>query len=73
MERSHDRPILVIQLELIEEDINYFTNHALTCKFMGIQVPLLSLESWAHQTWSLEDEMEVMMLEITILWWFSSV
>ena len=33
---SHDRPILVIPPADVMEDIDYWTKHALICKFLGI-------------------------------------
>ena len=34
--RSHDHPILVIPPTDVMEDIDYWTKHALICKFLGI-------------------------------------
>lgn len=48
MERSHDRLLLVIQLDSVEEDVKYSMNHVLIYKFMGIRVYLPFLESWAR-------------------------
>lgn len=45
--KSEDRPVLVIQSDIVEEDINYLSNHALFYNFLGIQVFLPFLELWA--------------------------
>lgn len=62
LECCEERPKLVIPLEMIAEDIDYYSKHALLCKFMGMQVYLQFLESWAQRTWMPEGEMEVMLL-----------
>ena len=36
LERSKDRPVLVIQLEKISKDVEYWGKHALIYKFLGI-------------------------------------
>ena len=43
--RSQDRPVLVIPLEAVIEDVDYFATHALTCKFLGIRISLSALEA----------------------------
>ena len=34
LERSDDRPMLIIQSEQISEDVEYWGKHALICKFL---------------------------------------
>lgn len=48
--KSDNWPIVEIQPEAIVDDINYLSKHALICKFLGIQVSLSFLESWARHT-----------------------
>lgn len=48
---SHDRPILVIPPMTVMEDIEYWTKHALICKFLGIWISLSALEAWIHCSW----------------------
>ena len=49
--RTHDRPVLVIPTVDVMEDIEYWTKHALICKFLGIQISLSALEAWIHCSW----------------------
>ena len=44
--RAQDRPVLVIPLDLVEEDVSYWSRHALIYKFLGICIPLSTLEAW---------------------------
>ena len=45
LERSDDRPVLIIQPEQISEDVEYLGKHALICKFLGLRLSLPVLES----------------------------
>ena len=49
--RSHDFPVLVIPPADVMEDIDYWTKHALICKFLGIRISLSSLEAWIRRSW----------------------
>ena len=44
--RAQDCPVLVIPPDLVEEDVSYWSRHALICKFLGIHIPLSTLEAW---------------------------
>ena len=59
--RSHDRPVLVIPPADVMEDIEYWTKHALICKFLGIRISLSALEAWIHRSWQVEGDMEIML------------
>ena len=61
LERSNDRPVLVIQPEQIFEDVEYWGKHALICNFLGLQLSLPVLESWASRIWNLEGDMEILL------------
>ena len=61
LERSDDRPVLIIQPEQISEDVEYWGKHALICKFLGLRLSLPMLESWAHQIWNPEGDMEILL------------
>ena len=43
--QSKDCPILVIPPEAMKEDIEYWTKHALICKFLGVCISLSALET----------------------------
>ena len=43
--RAQDHPILVIPLDLVKEDESYWSRHALIYKFLGICIPLSTLEA----------------------------
>ena len=60
--RSHDRPVLVIPPADVMEDIEYWTKHALICKFLGIQIFLSALETWIRHSWQVEGDMEIMLV-----------
>ena len=62
LEKCKERPKLVIPVAMIAEDVEYFSNHSLYCKFLGLRVSLQFLEAWARRTWELEGEMEIMLL-----------
>ena len=62
LERCKERPKLVIPVEMIAEDVEYYSQHSLYCKFLGMKVSLQFLEVWARRTWELEGEMEIMLL-----------
>ena len=59
---SHDRPVLVIPLVDVMEDIEYCTKHALICKFLGIRISLSSLEAWIRRSWQVEGDMQIMLV-----------
>ena len=59
--RSHDRPVLVIPPADVMEDIEYWTKHALICKFLGIWIFLSTLEAWICRSWQVEGDMEIML------------
>ncbi|XP_059076363.1 uncharacterized protein LOC131875739 [Cryptomeria japonica] len=61
LERSEDRPILIIQPEQVSEDVDYWCNHALICKFLGLRLSLPVLESWARRVWNPEGDMEIIL------------
>ncbi|XP_057862719.1 uncharacterized protein LOC131071037 [Cryptomeria japonica] len=61
LERSEDRPILIIQPEQVSEDVDYWCNHALICKFLGLHLSLPVLESWARRVWNPEGDMEIIL------------
>ena len=44
--RAQDRSILVIPPYLGKEDVSYWSRHALIYKFIGIRIPLSTLEAW---------------------------
>ena len=62
LERSDDRPVLVIQPEIISEDVEYWGKHALICKFLGLRLSLPVLESWVHRIWHPEGDMEILLV-----------
>ena len=61
LQRVEDRPILVIQPEQVSEDVEYWSNHALICKFLGLRLSLPVLKSWVHQMWNPEGDMEILL------------
>ena len=61
LERSDDRPVLVIQPEQISKDVEYWGKHALIYKFLGLPLSLPVLESWAHRNWNPEGDMEILL------------
>lgn len=61
LQRSEDQPVLIIQLEQFLEDVEYWSNHALICKFLGLCLSLPVLESWAHRVWNPEGDMEILL------------
>ena len=61
LQRAEDRPILIIQPEQVSEDVEYWSNHALICKFLGLRLSLPVLESWARRIWNPEGDMEVLL------------
>ncbi|XP_059076623.1 uncharacterized protein LOC131875916 [Cryptomeria japonica] len=58
--RSPDRPVLVISPESVQEDIAYWSQHVLICKFLGIRIPLSALESWIRRTWHVEGDFDLL-------------
>ena len=52
---------MVIQPEQVLEDVKYWRNHALICKFMGLHLSLPMLDSWARRVWNLEGDMEILL------------
>ena len=46
LRRNHDRLVLVVPPALVEEDVSYWSRHALIYKFLGIHIPLSTLEAW---------------------------
>ena len=61
LQKAEVRPILVIQPEQVSEDVEYWRNHALICKFLGLRLSLPVLDSWARQVWNPEGEMEILL------------
>ena len=61
LERYEDRPVLVIQPEQISEDVEYWKNHALICKFLGLRLSLPVLDSWVRRVWNPEGNMEIVL------------
>ena len=59
--RAQDRPVLVIPPNLVEEDVSYWSRHALICKFLGIRIPLSTLEAWIQHSWQIEGDMDIML------------
>ena len=49
--RAQDHTVLVIPPELVEEDVSYWSRHALICKFLGIRIPLSTLKAWIRRSW----------------------
>lgn len=49
-------------MEMLADDIEYYSRHSFYCKFMGLRVLLQFLESWAQRTWMSEGEMEIRLL-----------
>ena len=47
---------------MIADDVNYYLQHSLYCKFLGMRVSSQFLEVWAQRTWELEGEMEIILL-----------
>ena len=45
--RTQDCAVLVIPPDLVEEDVSYWSRHALICKFLGIHIPFSTLEAWS--------------------------
>ncbi|XP_059076672.1 uncharacterized protein LOC131875950 [Cryptomeria japonica] len=62
LERCKERLKLVIPMELLADDIEYYSKHSFYCKFMGLRISLQFLESWAQRTWQPEGEMEIRLL-----------
>ncbi|XP_057871389.2 uncharacterized protein LOC131077832 [Cryptomeria japonica] len=61
LERSEDRPVLVIQPKQVLEDVDYWGKHSLICKFLGLRLSLPVLESWARRVWKPEGDMEILL------------
>ncbi|XP_059065981.1 uncharacterized protein LOC131857427 [Cryptomeria japonica] len=61
LERSEDRPVLVIQPEQVSKDVDYWCRHALICKFLGLRLSLPVLESWARRVWNPEGDLEILL------------
>lgn len=51
-----------IPLEMIAEDVEYFSKHSLYYKFLGMRVSLQFLENWAQRTWAPDGEMGIRLL-----------
>ncbi|XP_059068347.1 uncharacterized protein LOC131858890 [Cryptomeria japonica] len=62
LERCKERPKVVVPVEMIADDVEYYSHHSLYCKFLGMRVSLQFLEVWAQRTWEPEGEMEIMLL-----------
>ena len=62
LERCKEREKLVVLVEMIMEDVEYYSHHSLYCKFLGMRVSLQFLEVWTRRTWEPEGEMEIMLL-----------
>ncbi len=60
LQRAKDQPVLVIQPEQVLEDVEYWSNHALICKFLGLQLSFPVLDSWARRVWNLKGDMEIL-------------
>lgn len=61
LERTQERPVLVVQSESIAEDIEYYCNHVLICKFLGMRVSLAFLDNWIRKTWNPEGDFDILM------------
>ena len=61
LQKAEVRPILVIQPEQVSEDVEYWRNHALICKFLGLRLSLPVLDSWARRVWNPEGDMEILL------------
>ena len=59
--RTQDCPVLVIFPNLVEEDVSYWSRHALICKFLGIHIPLSTLEAWIRRSWQIEGDLDIML------------
>ena len=59
--RAQDPPVLVIPPNLVKEDVSYWSRHALIYKFLGICIPLSTLEAWIHRSWQIEGDMDIML------------
>lgn len=47
LERCKERPNVVILMEMLAEDIDYYSRHSLYCKFLDLKISLQFLETWA--------------------------
>ena len=61
LQKAEIRPILVIQPEQVLEDVEYWSNHALICKFLGLCHSFPMLDSCARQVWNPEGDMEILL------------
>jgi hypothetical protein len=61
LQKAEVRPILLIQPEQVSEDVEYWRNHALICKFLGLRLSLPVLDSWARRVWNPEGDMEILL------------
>ena len=50
LERCKERPKLVVPVEMIADDVEYYSHHSLYCKFLGMRASMQFLEAW---TWRL--------------------
>ena len=60
LQKAEVQLILVIQPEQVSEDVEYWNNHALICKFLGLRLSLPVLDSWARRVWNPEGDMEIL-------------
>jgi hypothetical protein len=60
LQKAEVHPILVVQPEQVSEDVEYWSNHALICKFLGLRLSLPVLDSWARRVWNPEGDMEIL-------------
>ena len=61
LRKGEVRPVLVIPPEQVSEDVEYWSNHALICKFLGLRLSLPVLDSWARRVWNPEGDMEILL------------
>lgn len=54
--RAQMRLVVVIQMEVVAEDLEYYNKHVLIYKFMGMRVFLRFLDPWIWQTWNLKGD-----------------
>ncbi|XP_057849635.2 uncharacterized protein LOC131060417 [Cryptomeria japonica] len=59
--RSQDRPVFVIPPKDLMEDVEYWSKHALICKFLGIRISMLALEAWIQHSWQVDEDMDIML------------
>lgn len=61
LERTQERLVLVVQSESVAKDIEYYCNHVLICKFLGMRVSLTFLDNWIRKTWNPKGDFYILM------------